>query len=528
MFRPLYEFTVIVAGPGDANPQRRVVFDAIEAWNQAHSTQFGLRMRAMGWEHLKPALGADPQSVVNQGFGDRYAALIAVFGTRLGTPTPRSPTGSGTVEEIEIAMGTCDHIMVYFYSGKASIKGIDATELARLQDFQASLKSQGLLGSYTSSPDLRRKLDLHLAQLAYAFQQQIASESSGKQVDEPLETPQPEPRPEDQAILKILPGDNHAGPWIYTVIDDRRAQVKYQIQNVGRAPAREIRAQVTIGENEPVEIKGPAILPSLATADREGFVLPLSRPLPAAGLPVPEDYPDSDLIKIILFFSDFRHHLGVQQTVPFCFRFARVAEDAKWLSQRVDPCPGEPAPESSPVLESSPAIRFGGTPATSLHNSADQEVFFAAIRHALQSSEPLMAATLIATARLEPDSAIAKLDLQDVRRSLHALKRLEFINILLDQGSAGVQFQITSAGLDYALPRLIPNFNEQVERIRRVICDLKQTTSEEIAQTGLARLLIEHVALDFERQGLLKTRSYAEGTMHIEDPSPELCQSSSS
>jgi hypothetical protein len=133
VFRPIYEFTVVVAGPGDANPQRRIVFDAIEAWNRAHSSQVGLRMHAIGWEHVKPALGGDAQSIINKDFGDKYAALIAVFGTRLGTPTPRSPEGSGTVEEIELAIDACDHVMVYFFTGRASIKGLDANELARLQ-----------------------------------------------------------------------------------------------------------------------------------------------------------------------------------------------------------------------------------------------------------------------------------------------------------------------------------------------------------------------------------------------------------
>ena len=351
MFRPIYEFTVVVAGPGDANPQRRIVFEAIEAWNRAHSSQVGLRMRAIGWEGLKPAMGADPQSIVNTGFEGKYAALIAVFGTRLGTPTPRSPEGSGTVEEIELAMAACDHVMVYFYTGRASLKGLDATELARLQDFQGSLRTQGLLGSYSSNTDLRRKLDLHLAQLAYAFQQQIASQSGGQQANEAPQRRQPATRPEDQAILRILPGDKDAGPWIYKLTPDNlRAEVHYRVQNVGQAPARDIRALVQIGKSDPVEIQGPSILPSLATAYRESFVLSLPRPFPTyPGGPMPEDYPNSDVISITLFYSDFQHDLGVQQTEPFCFRFARMAEGAQWRS-RLEPC--EQAQEiKSPLKE---------------------------------------------------------------------------------------------------------------------------------------------------------------------------------
>jgi hypothetical protein len=136
-----------------------------------------------------------------------------------------------------------------------------------------------------------------------------------------------------------------------------------------------------------------------------------------------------------------------------------------------------------------------------------------------------MAATQIATHQLNDTAGIVERDVQGIRPSLDALKRRNFIKFMLDQGEAGVQFQITPAGLDYALPQLIPNLDGQIDRIRRVICDLKKTTSEELVHTGLSRLLIEHIALDFKKQGLLKTRSYMEGTMYIEDPSPEFCGS---
>jgi hypothetical protein len=43
------------------------------------------------------------------------------------------------------------------------------------------------------------------------------------------------------------------------------------------------------------------------------------------------------------------------------------------------------------------------------------------------------------------------------------------------------------------------------------------------SSTGISRLVVEQVALDFKRQGLLRVRRYAEGTMKIDSPSPELC-----
>jgi len=322
-------------------------------------------------------MSADAQSIINKEFGDGYAALVALFGTRLGTPTPRSPKGSGTVEEIENAMTICDHVMVYFYAGRAPVSKLDTKQLRRLQEFKSSLESKGLLGSYRSNPDLRRKLDLHLAQLAYAFRAQINQGPVGEQPLEATAHTIPAVRIEDQAILKILSGENDAGPWIYQVIDDRRAQVKYRIRNIGRAPARDIRAQITIGQNEPVEITGPPVLPSLATTDRVGFVLPLPRPFPGgAGSPVPEDYPPSELIKIRLFYSDFQQDLGEQQTEPFCFRFARTAERARWRSQ-IEPWERADEAENPPRGTSRPRNL----------TARDHEVLGTLVRRAAQKPE---------------------------------------------------------------------------------------------------------------------------------------------
>jgi len=328
-------YKVLVAGPGDVARERKAVTDAIEAWTRRHGDHTGVIMQAVGWEQARPDMSGDPQVVINKRLGTTRDAVIAVFGKRIGTATPRAI--SGTVEEIEEAIAEGKDVMVYFSSGPISRDGLDIEQLGKLEDFRRSLELRGLLGSYKSLGDLKTQLDDHITRLGYEVQQRTSVETKVDPVHKARERGESETRPEDQAILKIVPGENHAGPWIYTVIDDRRAQVKYQIQNVGRAPAREIRARVTIGENEPFEIRGPAILPSLATADREGFVLPLSRPLPAAGSPVPEDYPASDLISITLFFSDFQLDVGVQQTEPFCFRFARVPEGSRWLSRR-EPC----------------------------------------------------------------------------------------------------------------------------------------------------------------------------------------------
>jgi hypothetical protein len=165
-------------------------------------------------------------------------------------------------------------------------------------------------------------------------------------------------------------------------------------------------------------------------------------------------------------------------------------------------------------------IRFGAATAGRFLDASSEIVLLAAGRIALRSGE-----TMITTRDLDADADLSQNNDRDMREALDALLRRGLIAVVQDQGVLGYRLRLTPAGLDYVLPLVIPNFDELVGRIRQVICDLKETTSDEIAHTGISRLVVNHVTLDFKRQGLVKAHRYAEGVMKIDSPSPELCRS---
>ena len=145
-------------------------------------------------------------------------------------------------------------------------------------------------------------------------------------------------REENQAILRVVPHDDHAGPWIYRISSGQAsADVKFDVENIGKAPARDVTTWVSIGDSPRVEGTSVRLIPSLGK-HRLGFVLPFPKPFPGApDSPVPDDYPDSPLIDLVLRYKDFHHELGEQETEPFCFRFARSTDRARWRP-RVEPC----------------------------------------------------------------------------------------------------------------------------------------------------------------------------------------------
>lgn len=124
-------------------------------------------------------MGDDPQSLINSRLGDECDAIVAVFGARLGTATPRAL--SGTVEEIERFLASGKEAMVYFSEGDIPRKHLNVEQIAQLGAFKSSLRTRGILGSFNTPEDFRAKLNAHLVKLGYDFaatvQQQQGSQS---------------------------------------------------------------------------------------------------------------------------------------------------------------------------------------------------------------------------------------------------------------------------------------------------------------------------------------------------------------
>src|SRR4051812_41832398 len=106
---------VFIASPGDVSTERQIIRDAINEWNTIHSEDKRVFLTAVGWEtHAAPAMGERPQGIINSQILAGCDLLVAVFWTRLGSPTGKAT--SGTVEEIEAHVSSGKPAMLYFSS----------------------------------------------------------------------------------------------------------------------------------------------------------------------------------------------------------------------------------------------------------------------------------------------------------------------------------------------------------------------------------------------------------------------------
>lgn len=141
---------VLIASPSDVQEARDAVERALRSWNDAHSRSKGVVLMPWRWETSSvPILGDHPQKLINLQGVDDSDIVIALFGGRLGAPTPDAV--SGTAEEIERATANGKPVHLYFSSAPLP-NDIDVEQLVAVREFKKTMQDRGLLGEF-SNPD---------------------------------------------------------------------------------------------------------------------------------------------------------------------------------------------------------------------------------------------------------------------------------------------------------------------------------------------------------------------------------------
>jgi hypothetical protein len=181
---------VMIASPGDVSEEREAVREVIHDWNDVNASSQGVVLTPVGWEtHSSPELGARPQELINERLLNECDLLIAVYWTRLGSPTGES--SSGTVEEIEEHIGAGKPAMLYFSSKPVAPESIDAEQYAAVQDFKKRIKDRGLINEFENLNQFRTKLakQLQLCLLHNGHIKSILEEASEETIEHPPAAP---------------------------------------------------------------------------------------------------------------------------------------------------------------------------------------------------------------------------------------------------------------------------------------------------------------------------------------------------
>lgn len=109
-------FNIMVGSPGDVIDIARKAIEVINLWNVHHSEDKGIVLVPHHWSSSSyPSLKVNSaQGVINSQLVDKCDALVAIFGSKFGTPTTNHP--SGTAEEIAEVRKAGKEVMIFLVS----------------------------------------------------------------------------------------------------------------------------------------------------------------------------------------------------------------------------------------------------------------------------------------------------------------------------------------------------------------------------------------------------------------------------
>ena len=149
-------YNVMIASPSDVAKERTKVVEALAEWNRHNTAERKCVFLPLRWEEDSAArMGCPPQETLNRQLCERSDMLIAIFWTRLGTPT--EGFASGTVEEIEYHLKANKPVMLYFCDRDIPMD-TDRTQLEKLKEYRKSVEDKALYHTFKRAADLKNFL----------------------------------------------------------------------------------------------------------------------------------------------------------------------------------------------------------------------------------------------------------------------------------------------------------------------------------------------------------------------------------
>jgi hypothetical protein len=167
--RPALIIRGFLASPSDVQEERNEALKVITEWNAVNSLDREAIIEIVRTEtHSSLEQGEHPQQIINKQLLDQCDFLIAVFWSKLGTPT--NSEKSGTIHEIkEFARLKGAENVKLFFSERDVPYSIDTGDLRALKEFRKEMQTEGLYRSFSNieqfGRELRNQLDLVMNKL---------------------------------------------------------------------------------------------------------------------------------------------------------------------------------------------------------------------------------------------------------------------------------------------------------------------------------------------------------------------------
>lgn len=205
--RTTNEYRCILISPSDVQAEREAVSEVVQNWNAQVGRALGARIELERWEsHATPDLAAPPQEVLNRQLLPECDFAIALFWSRLGTPTQHYRSGSD--EEIRKLLEAGVRVLVHFSRSPIPQENLQTDQYSRLQVLRSELELKGLVGYYDSVANLREQVLLHMTSVVTTLLETSIEARVSVPTDQVLTATKPDLRVASAPAFAARPGES--------------------------------------------------------------------------------------------------------------------------------------------------------------------------------------------------------------------------------------------------------------------------------------------------------------------------------
>ena len=162
MAKLLQQITLFYSSTQETQSEYELLENNMNGLNQILEETNGVQVKLVQWKNLSSGLNKSAQAEIDRQISNNYDIYLGVLGTRFGTPTEGS--GSGTEHEYNNAVkafkSDTTKLRVWFhFRNQIHLDRIDLDQLSKIQEFRDRISSEGLLyWTYNTPEDFVKNL----------------------------------------------------------------------------------------------------------------------------------------------------------------------------------------------------------------------------------------------------------------------------------------------------------------------------------------------------------------------------------
>lgn len=164
-------YNVMIVSPSDVSKEREIVKDVLYRWNELNSRFHNIVFSVLGYDiNAHADSGIHPQESLNHQLLEQADLIIAIFWTKLGTPT--TEYSSGSVEEISKHIKQGKKALIYFSNKTVDPRNIDSEQYKNLQEYKKSIQEMAFYKEFAFEDEFKELLNDEIQLIANELPQE--------------------------------------------------------------------------------------------------------------------------------------------------------------------------------------------------------------------------------------------------------------------------------------------------------------------------------------------------------------------